>query len=147
MSGQYSSAVGVQGLGNVDSTTSRWLRSMASSATSRLSARDRIWLRSLCSLLTIVPSGRLMRTAGTSAPGRGVSTRAARKSNSPGYLRGFLALASLSFHTTSAILQPGGDHGHEHDPRADLHARLDCRAGYQRPLAGRAVGRLPPLHR
>jgi hypothetical protein len=46
-------------------------------------------------LMTIVPSGRAMRTAGTSMSGCGVSTNAARKSNSCGHLRGFLALATF----------------------------------------------------
>src|SRR5689334_3559321 len=36
-----------------------------------------------------------MRTGGNGAPGRGKSTKAARKSNSCGHLRGFLALATL----------------------------------------------------
>src|SRR5437899_4465035 len=82
MSGQYSSAL----------TGPRWA---ARNVTSRLSAFERIWLRSSWSLVTVVPSGRAIRTGGTFAAARTGSMRVARKSKRRGHFRGFLAVAAF----------------------------------------------------
>src|SRR6266446_4402881 len=82
MSGQYSSAL----------TAPRWA---ARKVTSRSSAFERIWLRSPCSLVTVEPSGRAIRTGGTFAAGRAGSTKVARKSKRRGHFRGFLAVAAF----------------------------------------------------
>jgi len=52
-------------------------------------------LTSGCSLLTMVPFGRVMRAGGTFAPTLGTSARPARQSNNCGHFRGFLALATF----------------------------------------------------
>src|SRR5216684_1605234 len=80
MSGQYSSAL----------TAPRWA---ARRVTSRLSAFERIWLRSPWSLVTVAPSGSAIRTVGTFAAARADSIKVARKSKRCGHFRGFLALA------------------------------------------------------
>src|SRR6266851_8125857 len=82
MSGQYSSAL----------TAPRWA---APRVTSRLSAFERIWLRSPWSLVTVVPSGRAIRTGGTFAAARGGSMKLARKSKRRGHFRGFFAVATF----------------------------------------------------
>src|SRR2546428_2770776 len=82
MSGQYSSAL----------TAPRWA---ARNVTSRLSAFERIWLRSPWSLVTVVPSGRAIRTVGTFAAARAGSMKVARKSKRRGHFRGFLAVAAF----------------------------------------------------
>src|SRR5215216_1466094 len=86
MSGQYSSAVAPD-----DSSP----RCACANATSRPSALERIWGRSGWSLVTTVPSGRVIRTAGSfDFPGVG-STYAARKSKKLPHLRGFFAPATF----------------------------------------------------
>ena len=47
----------------------------------------------VCSLVTMVPSGRVMQTGGMFSPVCGACTKAARKSNRFGHFRGLLALA------------------------------------------------------
>jgi len=75
--------------------------------TERLSTAERISWMSGCSLLTMPPSGRAMRTGGIAVPVRGMSVSAARKSNSVGHFRGFLALATFpSDLSMSASQQP-----------------------------------------
>ena len=56
---------------------------------------ERIWLRSLCWLVAMPPSGRVIRTAGTFALRRGGSMKVARKSKRFGHFLGFLALATF----------------------------------------------------
>src|SRR5205807_640688 len=48
------------------------------------------------SLVTMVPSGRVMQTDGSFTSVLGASASAARKSNSCGHFRGFLALATFA---------------------------------------------------
>src|SRR5437764_413052 len=69
---------------------------MASSVTSRLSALERIWLRSRCALETMVPSGRAMRTGAGLAPTPGGSLKVARKSKQIRPLPGVLGGRDLS---------------------------------------------------
>src|SRR5438094_984830 len=75
------------------------------SATSRPSARDRVASTSASSLLTIMPSGSVMRMGGISSPTRGASMYAARKLKRLGHFFGFLALATLPVYT--AVLVTG----------------------------------------
>jgi hypothetical protein len=94
-SGQYSSTLGVHGWATEDSPTSRWPRPAAAKVTSRLSARERILLRSLCALVTTIPSGQIMRTGDTFAPERGTSTNVARTANGCVHFRGFFGARDL----------------------------------------------------
>src|SRR6266481_6341431 len=82
MSGQYSSRLGASGAGF-------WSR------TARPSIPERISWRSSCSLVTTVPSGRIIRTGGAARATLGGSTKLARQSKRRAHLRGFLALATL----------------------------------------------------
>jgi hypothetical protein len=82
ISGQYSSRLGVWG-------------GVVARVTSRPSAFDRMWLRSLCALVTMVPSGSVIQAGGIFSPRRGGSAKAARQSKSFAHLLGFLALATF----------------------------------------------------
>src|SRR5437867_13417649 len=90
MSGQYSSDFPVQVAGTDDCIPATWPRSATASVTSRLIAFESTLFRSLCSPVSTLPSGSVIRREGTAE-----LLKVARNPNRVGHFLGFLAVATF----------------------------------------------------
>src|SRR5439155_27139601 len=95
ISGQNSSACTVQDPDATKGVMAPGPRSVAARVTSRLSALESTWLSALCSLVTLVPSGSVMRTGGTGALLPDDSMQVAWNAKRCGHFLGFLAVATF----------------------------------------------------